>query len=74
MCALLTLAPQVLKPGGRMAIIAFHSLEDRLVKRAMEQDLRLQPLCKKPVTPGPEELAANPRSRSARMRIARRLE
>lgn len=72
--ALLTLAPQVLKPGGRMAIIAFHSLEDRLVKRAMEQDPRLQPLCKKPVTPGPEELAANPRSRSARMRIARRLE
>ena len=68
---LLELVPQVLAVGGRAGIISFHSLEDRRVKQtfaelAREQRARL--LTKKPIRAAPEELAANPRSRSARLR------
>ena len=70
---LLAAAPKVLALGGRMAIISFHSLEDRLVKRAVEQNPLLESLHKKPLDPQADELAANPRSRSARLRVARRV-
>jgi 16S rRNA (cytosine1402-N4)-methyltransferase len=83
-------AARLLRPGGRLAVIAFHSLEDRLVKRALRRlsgrcvcppgsfacqcrpDRLLEVLTPKPVTPGPEELADNPRARSAKLRVAAR--
>jgi 16S rRNA (cytosine1402-N4)-methyltransferase len=64
--------PDRLKPGGRLAIISFHSLEDRRVKEAFRSDARLSALTKKPIRPSEEELHANPRSRSAKLRIAER--
>lgn len=64
--------PDCLQPNGRLAVISFHSLEDRLVKWAFREDPRLQPLTKKPITSGPAELARNPRARSAKLRIASR--
>jgi len=73
--ALLEAAPQVLKPGGRLVIISFHSLEDRMVKDAMREGAKLghyRILTKKPVTPGEEELDRNPRSRSAKLRAVER--
>jgi 16S rRNA (cytosine1402-N4)-methyltransferase len=66
--------PEVLRPGGRVVVISFHSLEDRLVKRAFRSDPRLVPLVRKPVRPGPEEVRRNPRARSARLRAAERVE
>jgi 16S rRNA (cytosine1402-N4)-methyltransferase len=65
-----------LKPGGRMAIITFHSLEDRIVKHTLreldrEQDL-LTVLTKRPLEAGEEETARNPRARSAKLRAAER--
>lgn len=71
--ALLEQAPAVLKPGGRMAIITFHSLEDRLVKYAFERNERLHPLHKKPLEAKADEIKRNPRARSAKMRVAQRL-
>jgi 16S rRNA (cytosine1402-N4)-methyltransferase len=80
-----------LAPGGRAAVISFHSLEDRIVKETFRQSARgctcppglpacvcgrlptLRVITRRPVTPGPAELAANPRSRSAKLRVAERL-
>jgi 16S rRNA (cytosine1402-N4)-methyltransferase len=64
--------PNCLKPGGRLAIISFHSLEDRLVKHAFRNDPRLEVLTKKPILPSAHEEAVNPRSRSAKLRVAAR--
>lgn len=69
---ILAVAPQYLRAGGRMAVITFHSLEDRLVKRAFRQDVRLDVLTPRPLTAGWEELQRNPRARSAKLRVARR--
>jgi 16S rRNA (cytosine1402-N4)-methyltransferase len=56
-----------------LAIISFHSLEDRLVKRELQNRNLWQPLSKKPIIATAEEQAQNPRSRSAKLRVARRL-
>ncbi len=65
--------PEILKPGGRLAIISFHSLEDRLVKQAFKNEPRLRVLTKKPVIPTKEEINKNPRARSAKLRVAERV-
>lgn len=62
--------PTLVNPGGRIAIISFHSLEDRLVKQAFRDNPRLEVLTRKPLRPTDAEVAANPRSRSAKMRVA----
>ncbi len=66
--------PEVLGPGGRAVVVAFHSLEDRIVKRAFNSDPRLRPLVRKPLRPSPQEVARNPRARSARLRAAERVQ
>ena len=88
---LLAFAPDVLKPGGRLAVVSFHSLEDRLVKTAFAQWAKGCtcppdfPVCvcgktpkvrlvgKRPITADENELADNPRARSAKLRIAEKL-
>jgi 16S rRNA (cytosine1402-N4)-methyltransferase len=73
---LLEAAPQMLKPGGRVVIISFHSLEDRIVKDAFRDGVKqghYKILTKKPVTPGDDEIDGNPRSRSAKLRAAERI-
>jgi len=65
--------PGVVVPEGRVAVISFHSLEDRLVKRALHQSEGWEPLWKKPMGPGELEQGENPRSRSAKLRAARRV-
>jgi 16S rRNA (cytosine1402-N4)-methyltransferase len=74
----LAAVPGLLAPGGRFCVIAYHSLEDRAVKRAFQALARpgegaaFTRVTKKPLRPGPAELAANPRSRSARLRAVAR--
>lgn len=63
-------APPRIRPGGRVGIISFHSLEDRIVKEAFRHDPRWTPLTKKPVEATEREIAANPRARSAKLRVA----
>jgi 16S rRNA (cytosine1402-N4)-methyltransferase len=70
---LLAALPHVIAPGGVAVVISFHSLEDRLVKRAFAAP-PWSPLTKKPVAPTDEECARNPRARSAKLRAATRLD
>jgi 16S rRNA (cytosine1402-N4)-methyltransferase len=65
--------PDCLKLGGRLAIISFHSLEDRLVKHAFRNDGRLRPVTRRPVQATDAEVARNPRARSAKLRVAERV-
>ncbi len=75
--ALLEAAPRILKPSGRVVIISFHSLEDRIVKDAFREgankDSYYRILTKKPVTASEEEADRNPRARSAKLRAAERV-
>jgi 16S rRNA (cytosine1402-N4)-methyltransferase len=70
---LLASLPKMVKPGGRAGIISFHSLEDRRVKHAFRTPSVWQPVNKKPVKAGDAETARNPRARSAKLRVARRI-
>ncbi len=66
-------ALEVLKPQGRLAVISFHSLEDRIVKNFFKEKAKeniLQILTKKPIRPTEEEIKINRRSRSSKLRVA----
>ena len=72
----LSRTPATLNSGGRMIVLSYHSLEDRLVKRAFQQYARegiFRVLTKKVIQPGAEETQANPRARSAKMRVAEKM-
>jgi 16S rRNA (cytosine1402-N4)-methyltransferase len=75
--ALLEAAPRILKPGGRVVVISFHSLEDRIVKDAFREGSikykHFRVLTKKPVTASKQEQDRNPRARSAKLRAAERI-
>jgi len=74
--AMLTAAPQIVKPGGRIVVISFHSLEERIVKDAFREGSAqglYRVLTKKPVTASEEESDRNPRARSAKLRAAERV-
>jgi 16S rRNA (cytosine1402-N4)-methyltransferase len=74
--ALLKAAPRILKPGGRVVVISFHSLEDRIVKDAFREGSKegyFRVLTKKPVTATEEESDRNPRARSAKLRAAEKI-
>ncbi len=66
-------AVSFLAPGGRAVVVAYHSLEDRVVKRFLRDDDRVRILTKRPLRPSDDEVARNPRSRSARLRAAERI-
>jgi 16S rRNA (cytosine1402-N4)-methyltransferase len=70
--AVLRAIPGMLLPGGRAAVISFHSLEDRRVKWAFKTNPKLTVLTKKPVTAAAHEMAVNPRARSAKLRVVER--
>jgi len=67
-------AVAALKPGGRLAVITFHSLEDRIVKWKLREEEGLKIITKKPIPPSAEERRKNPRSRSAKLRAAEKVE
>jgi 16S rRNA (cytosine1402-N4)-methyltransferase len=61
-----------LRTAGRIVVLSFHSLEDRMVKHSFREDERLEVLTRKPILPGEREVAENPRARSAKLRAAQR--
>jgi len=63
----------ILAPSGRIAVISYHSLEDRIVKRFFKDEDTFQILTKKPIVPGNEEIKKNSRSRSAKLRVAEKI-
>ena len=69
----LAIAPNWFKTGGKIAVITFHSLEDRIVKHTFREDERLQVLTKKVIIATDDETKANPRARSAKLRIAQKI-
>jgi 16S rRNA (cytosine1402-N4)-methyltransferase len=74
--ALVNAAPRILKPEGRVVVISFHSLEDRIVKDAFRESVKqgyFRLLTKKPLTATEEESDRNPRARSAKLRAAERI-
>lgn len=66
-------ATDILKKGGRIGVISFHSLEDRIVKGFFKDEKSLRVLTKKPIVPKKKEILQNPRSRSAKLRIAEKI-
>jgi 16S rRNA (cytosine1402-N4)-methyltransferase len=68
--ASLDAAANLVRPAGRIAVISFHSLEDRIVKLFFREDARVHPLTRKPIVPSVEEVLSNPRARSAKLRVA----
>jgi len=72
--AALAATAEVLAPGGRLVVLAYHSLEDRIVKRALRDRADLQPLQKRPLEATEAEIHANPRARSAKLRAAAKIE
>mmetsp|Transcript_22526 Transcript_22526/g.57413 ORF Transcript_22526/g.57413 Transcript_22526/m.57413 type:complete len:95 (+) Transcript_22526:2-286(+) len=88
--SVLTAASDLIRPGGRLAVMSYHSLEDRRVKRLLRSGgfgtteppkdpygnilAPWVPLTRQPITPSAEEVAANPRSRSVRLRVGERTE
>lgn len=69
---LLHTAPQILVQGAKIGIITFHSLEDRIVKQAFQQNPAYRAVGRRPIEPSAEEMRRNPRARSAKLRIAER--
>ncbi|MBL7159370.1 16S rRNA (cytosine(1402)-N(4))-methyltransferase RsmH [Candidatus Microgenomates bacterium] len=63
----------LLKPNGRLVVISFHESEDRIVKRFLKNEKKIQILTKKPITPSEEEIRINPRSRSAKLRAGEKI-
>jgi 16S rRNA (cytosine1402-N4)-methyltransferase len=74
LAASLPRAVDLLAPGGRVVVISYHSLEDRIAKHALRDDERVRPITKKPLRPGQDEIGRNPRARSAKLRAAERLQ
>lgn len=78
LAAVLPVAMELLAPGGRLAVISFHSLEDRLVKQFMAEysadsyDSEAELITKKPILPSQAEIVSNPRARSAKLRACRK--
>lgn len=72
--SVLATAAEALHPEGRLVVISYHSIEDRLVKTTFRESTVLKVLTRKPITPSREEVALNARSRSARLRAGQRLE
>ena len=66
--------PGCLRPGGRLAVISFHSLEDRRVKESFRDNGHVKVMTRRPIRPTESEIAANPRSRSAKLRVAERID
>ena len=62
--------PECMHAGSRVAVISFHSLEDRIVKDAFRENPRFEMISRKPIRPSDAEVEKNPRSRSAKLRVA----